>query len=473
MKNNKINTVINFQSKKSSKNDDEIKKFNDLYLSKLISIINKIHQSLPMPPLKKDQLLRIFENLEQIINIFKEILQKYSFLQKNLYQYESMLLRDEQTIRILYKNMLINDLNEDSMEERIKILLIKEKEYELVKEKTGANVYNGKLIYNDHKDNEIFILKEENSKLKKLISRYEKIISDKKKIIDNLTLQISKLKKKIQNLKTNINNKKIIHVPNVSINLGDKNSHSNINSNVNNCNIIKNTYNKKDRNHNNKIINSKSKTSHMHCLSWNRNYISTLNLSKILKNKEQITYGNISRNKNKKILNSKTNKNISHNYYSDFRTSGNLIDFNEGSELLILKRNKLKFLGNNKGILYNMGKNKFSSSNSYISSKNSVFTPPKSVFSKSNSKEKQKNKGKKNSINNKTFKYDSINSKMNESNLSERNNKTFRNIKINVKPLKFLEERAKNNKNSSEKDRINFSISYLKNKIKSHKKGKI
>ena len=478
MKNNKANTLINFQSKNSCKNNDEITKFNDLYLSKITNIINKIRQSIPVSYLKKEEFLYIFENFEQIVSLFKEILQEYSCLQKNIFQYESMLLRDEQTIRILYKKILTSILNKESLECRIKYLLVKEKEYELVKERTGANVYNGEFIYNEHKDNEIFILKEENSNLKKIISGYEEAISNKNKEIYDLIIKISKLKKENQNLKANISNNKVIRIPNVNIDLGDKNSDFNINCDNSNYNIIKNN-NVKNKNHNNNIIRTNSKINHMHCLSWNRNYVSTLNFPKLLKHKEQFTVGNTSRNKNKKILNSKTNKNIYYNYLNGSSTnsskikSRNLIDFNEGSGYLLLKKNKKrKFLCNNKNIFYNMDKNKIINPNSYITSKKSVFSSPKSLSSKSNSLDKNKKIKKNNSnLKNKIVK-NFINSKMNESNASEVNNKTCQNIEITVRSLKISDAGAKSNKNDLEIDRNNFSINYIKNKKNNQKKGK-
>ena len=57
------------------------------------------------------------------------------------------------------------------LENNIDILIKKEKEYRLIKEKTGILVENGKIIHNDRKENEIFILRAENSNLKNVIKK--------------------------------------------------------------------------------------------------------------------------------------------------------------------------------------------------------------------------------------------------------------------------------------------------------------
>lgn len=57
------------------------------------------------------------------------------------------------------------------MDESNRNLLKKEKEYELIKQKTGIIVINNKIINNDRKENEIFILRKENSILKDIIEK--------------------------------------------------------------------------------------------------------------------------------------------------------------------------------------------------------------------------------------------------------------------------------------------------------------
>ena len=87
-------------------------------------------------------------------------------------------------------------------------LLQKEKEYNLIKEKTGIFVQNGTVIFNDRKDNEIFILRQENSNLKAAINKNEIELNQLKKVYkkDKYDFQekISKLNYKINILKNQI-----------------------------------------------------------------------------------------------------------------------------------------------------------------------------------------------------------------------------------------------------------------------------
>jgi hypothetical protein len=76
------------------------------------------------------------------------------------------------------------ELNKKILEESNKNLLRKEKEYELIKQKTGVIVLNGKIINNSRKENEINILRKENSILKDIIEKQKQenlIIKEKKK----------------------------------------------------------------------------------------------------------------------------------------------------------------------------------------------------------------------------------------------------------------------------------------------------
>ena len=75
------------------------------------------------------------------------------------------------------------------MEESNKNLLRKEKEYELIKEKTGIAVINNKVINNDRKENEIFILRKENSLLKDIqkITELAGKVENDYSVVDDLT----------------------------------------------------------------------------------------------------------------------------------------------------------------------------------------------------------------------------------------------------------------------------------------------
>ena len=58
-------------------------------------------------------------------------------------------------------------LQRDTLENKVKVLLIRDEEYENLKKLTNIIVEIGKFIMNDRKENEVLILKSENSNLKK------------------------------------------------------------------------------------------------------------------------------------------------------------------------------------------------------------------------------------------------------------------------------------------------------------------
>ena len=160
---------------------------------------------------------KIFKNISSIISIILSIAIE---INKTNLIYESFLKRDEQTIRILYKNLLTQKLLKESLENKLRLSNKKEKEYELIKEKTGAYIKNGKIIYNKQKENEIIILRQENSNLKDMIKNYEKLIKEKDILYDNLNYEYNKDKKD----SSKIIKKKKIYIPNISFNLNNSNN---------------------------------------------------------------------------------------------------------------------------------------------------------------------------------------------------------------------------------------------------------
>ena len=174
---------------------------------------------------------KIFKNISSIISIILSIAIE---INKTNLIYESFLKRDEQTIRILYKNLLTQKLLKESLENKLRLSNKKEKEYELIKEKTGAYIKNGKIIYNKQKENEIIILRQENSNLKDMIKNYEKLIKEKDILYDNLNYEYNKDKKD----SSKIIKKKKIYIPNISFNLNNSNNLVNI-DNIYTCRINK------------------------------------------------------------------------------------------------------------------------------------------------------------------------------------------------------------------------------------------
>ena len=75
--------------------------------------------------------------------------------------------KTEMQLRSHIRNENMLRLQKDTLENKIKALLIRDEEYENLKKLTNVIVENGKFIMNDRKENEILILKSENSNLKK------------------------------------------------------------------------------------------------------------------------------------------------------------------------------------------------------------------------------------------------------------------------------------------------------------------
>ena len=214
--------------------------------------------------------------INSIINLLSE--------EKNdiLVQYEYALKKNEQKIRFLYSEIFSLKVKNTFLENNIDILLKKEKELRLVKEKTGVVVENGTIVYNDRKENEIFILRKENSTLKNVIIKNEKDLNEIKEKYKNdkeyyenqiikLNHKINLLKYKLKqsNIKTkgkstsNININKENNTPNLKLNVTINNNSlnkgnimsSNNNTGMNNGVLKSYTHD----NNNNNNSNSKNK----------------------------------------------------------------------------------------------------------------------------------------------------------------------------------------------------------------------
>ena len=170
------------------------------------------------------------EKIDDIIKKLENLFKNYINDIKNSYnsQYDNILKAYEQKIRNLYENIFNLELNKKILEESNKNLLRKEKDFELMKQKTGIIVLNGKIINNSRKENEILILRKENSILKDIIEKQkqennQKVKKDSKKktkINKRLIMKMNNLslknKSKTKNLYESIspnnknkNNKKV------------------------------------------------------------------------------------------------------------------------------------------------------------------------------------------------------------------------------------------------------------------------
>ena len=153
-------------------------------------------------------------------------------------QLESYSKKLESDIKYYIKKVFTYKIQKDSLENKVKAYMEIEEEYEELKEKVKYE--NGKFLNNDRKDNEIIILRRENSNLKKEINKleeksknFENKYNNAEDVIKGLKLKVAQLNKKIEEMKGEIDS---IKIRNKTIN------ESNIEGslNLNNLNINKN-----------------------------------------------------------------------------------------------------------------------------------------------------------------------------------------------------------------------------------------
>ena len=209
----KKENIINYNNNISNISQDPIKyisftKMNNNYLEVINNQINLLKELFYNNYIKStDELIKnkVVSTFTHIFSILNLITKK----KENIFSlYESILRKNEGKVRQLYSDIFTLKIKNIYSENLVENLLQKEKEYNLIKEKTGIFVQNGTVIFNDRKDNEIFILRQENSNLKAAINKNENELNQLKKVYkkDKYDFQekISKLNYKINILKNQI-----------------------------------------------------------------------------------------------------------------------------------------------------------------------------------------------------------------------------------------------------------------------------
>ncbi len=261
---NKILINISTDDKKLHSNENNKQNYNIITLNFKKNINNNIYNL-------KDIIKKIFEgnthkNPEKIDSIIKHIeflFNKYINDINEFYvkQYENILRYYEEKIRILYENQFNLELKKRILEESNYNLLRKEKEYELIKARTGIIIQNGKIIDNNRKENEILILKKENSILKDAIEKQRLDILLKGRKIQKKNHQINK---KII-LKLHLKSKKLkilshhSHPKSNPHYHADSNSLLNYKSIISHKTLLNNSFSKKFNTENSVIHNSSRK----------------------------------------------------------------------------------------------------------------------------------------------------------------------------------------------------------------------
>ena len=153
-------------------------------------------------------------------------------------QYENSLLNLEFKEKKLIKKIFQYKLQKEAMENKICEYMEMEEEFEEMK--TKLKYEDGKFLNNDRKDNEIIILRGENSNLKQSIVKLEEKIKKYENLKENNNKIIKKLQKEIKHLKLKIDElqkqNEILNAHNINININNIEGMNNKNRNQNNNN---------------------------------------------------------------------------------------------------------------------------------------------------------------------------------------------------------------------------------------------
>ena len=225
-------------------------------------------------------------------------------------QLENEIKKYQADIRYLMKKLFQYKIQKDAMELKINTYIEMEREYDSLKEKVKYE--EGRFLNNDRKDNEILILREENSNLKKEIIKNDRISKIYELKIKNEQDEIKELKEQLNQL-----NKKMILLETTT-------NHISINNNFSTI-------------HNNSITNGRTSS------RWPRKKEKDERIPS--NNSHLISNGNTSLKKNKKIQNTKYSK-------LEMRGIGNLNErtLSRGNSNSIIKLNNSKKKKKMKGI---------------------------------------------------------------------------------------------------------------------------
>jgi len=244
---------------------------------------------------------------------------KINIEETNFVEYESIIKNLESKQRILTKNVFQQKLQIDAMENKIEEYMEMEDEFEEMK--TKLKYEDGRFLNNDRKDNEILIIRGENSILKNEINKLEEKVKSLEEEANKKDLKIEEINKELENLKNKFDEKQneANTAPSININISNVHSNSNINNNnneINNMNnnetdggnlIKKNIYNP-NRNSSNFITNSKFFYNYVNEQISINNKKNTFSSKKKKEKTEKMNHKNYYRNKtskDKKLLSQK------------------------------------------------------------------------------------------------------------------------------------------------------------------------
>ena len=337
--------------------------FGSLTISELIQHIKQSNISL------------IDAKVSQIISLNKN--------NKDYFQLENYVRKIESDLKFYFKQFFEYKIQNGALEEKVRVYSLMQEEFEELKEKVKYE--GGRFLNNEKKDNEIIILRRENSILKKEITKFEKLQKLNDTLRKDYIMKINYLQKELEQLKKRIkeyNTNTKSHTKNNKNELTDNPSTNS--NNINNKPKKINRLSKALINLNN--INNKEST-----------------MSKWLTKLEIDSINNINN-----IITNRIRKNLSINYKQNFKNiiqKHTLFTNKRPSNYNIIKN---LYMNSNNSIKYNYNIN--SSSMSTVNT-NNVFTcnynkiinniknkDSRHSLKKNNTKNKSKHQRKNNSV---------------------------------------------------------------------------
>ena len=270
-------------------------------------------------------ILSLITNTKKYITKIIEDNKKYK---EYLFQLGNMIKKLEIDIKYYLKELFHYKIQNNSLEMKITAFSSMEEEYEELKEKVRYE--GGKFLENDRKDNEIMILRNENSKIKKEIKKLES-----QKMI--LEAEKNEYKDEIKQLENNVDilNKKIV---NLEKNMKDNKFNSSVNLKMNNKDNKDNSINKKIKRNNYSLSNLQNIVNFT-----NNNFINNnRKLVNFHSPKDDILYLEHSRNKytNKTTVNTNLFTATYNKIINGVNTNKILFPFKKEFNLLKYTRNK-------------------------------------------------------------------------------------------------------------------------------------
>ena len=322
-----------YENENESENEEIKQELYSLYKTILKIYTNELYSS-EIQDISSYTILSLISNIRVFI---KEIISLNNYYKENLSQQENMIKKLEFDVKYYLKNLLHYKIQNNSLEIKLNAFVSMEEDYEELKAKVKFE--GGKFLENDRKDNEIIILRNENSRIKKEIKKLEsqKIVieSEYNEKIKKLENDIMLLNKKILDLEKNHRESNNDFNSSVNLKLNVKESKDNIankklkknNFNLSNVHNIINFTNNNFINNNKKLVNFHSPKDDLLYMERSRNKYN--NKTTVNSNLFTATYN--------KIINGMNNNKVLFPFKKEF----NLIKYTRNKSISVMKGREL------------------------------------------------------------------------------------------------------------------------------------